>query len=501
MQILISNIDRTDKVRIGSIEIEDAINERSMARLQLVDTSMSLDLVDGQPIQIYDDSAILIFAGFLLFPKKYVPITDNAIFFDLECVDNHLIADRFLVAKTYLNTSAQDIANDLYYTYLEPEGVTIGAIDGVSLFPSSELFPSDTLFPFSSTVILEQASFPRVGTVSDAMNELAEITGYQWYIDYDKKFYFAPRTFFNAPFDIIDTSAIVNVQVRQDKSQYRNRQYIRGGRSETDLITLEKPTPNPDGVSRTFITRFPVASKPQIFINSVEVNAADIGINGIDTGKRYYYVYNQNTIVQDDAETILSGGDVIEVTYRGLVSLALVAQNSAAIAERASVEGGSGVYERIDVDEAISSRQEALDIANGKLTKYSKILREITYDTFTPGLAAGQLQNVNLTQYGISSTDFLIDNIQISEIESSVTNKTFIFTVHAIDGETFGGWQKFYRDLLRQNLKTSIREDEFLVVLESIDEAQGWDEDTTINIFACSTPSESLFPSESLIPC
>ena len=501
MQILISSIDRTNKVRIGSIEIEDAINERSMARLQLVDTSMTLDLVDGQPIQIYDDSAVLIFAGFLLYPKKYVPITDNAIFFDLECVDNHLIADRFLVAKTYLNTSAQDIANDLYYTYLETEGVTIGDIDGVSLFPSSGLFPSDTLFPFSSTVILEQATFPRVGTVSDAMNELSEITGYQWYIDYDKKFYFAPRTFFNAQFDITDTSAIVNVQIRQDKSQYRNRQYIRGGLSETDLITLEKPTPNPDGVSRTFILRFPVADKPRIFINSAEINTNDIGINGIDTNKKYYYLYNSNTIIQDSTETILTSTDVIEVTYRGLVALALVSENPAAIAERAGIEGGTGVYERIDVDAAISSRQEALDIANGKLTKYAKILREITYDTYTPGLAAGQLQNVNLTQYGISSTDFLIDNIKISEIESSVTNKTFIYTVHAIDGETFGGWQKFYRDLLRQDLKMSIRENELLVILSTIAESQGWNEITTVNVIACPILGDTLFPSDTLLPC
>lgn len=498
MQILISSVDRTNKFRVGTLEIEDAINERSMARLQMVDTSMTLSLSDGQPISIYDDSAVLIFAGYLLFPKKFVPITNNAIFYDLECVDQHQIADRFLVAKTYLNTSAQDIANDLYYTYLEPEGVTIGDIDGVSLFPANDLFPADDLFPFASTVILEQATFPRVGTVADAMNELAEITGYQWYIDYNKEFYFAPRTFFNAPFDITDTSAIVNINVRQDKSQYRNRQYIRGGLSQTDPITLEKPTPNPDGVSRTFITRFPLADKPRIFINSAEINANDIGINGIDTGKKYYYLYNANTIIQDSAETVLTSSDMIQITYNGLVALALVSENPAAIAERASVEGGTGVYERIDVDSAISNRQEALDIANGKLTKYSKIMNEITYDTYTSGLAAGQLQNINLTQYGISSTDFLIDNVKVSELDGT---GRLIYSVHAIDGETFGGWQKFYRDLLRQDLKMSIRENELLVILSTIAEAQGWNEITTVNVIACPIPGEALFPAEDLIPC
>jgi hypothetical protein len=109
MQILISSINRTSNVRRGTIEIEDAINERSLARLQLVDKTMTLQITDGEPIQIYDDSAVLIFAGFLLFPRKFVPITENAAFYDIECVDNHQIADRWLVAKTYLNTSAQDI--------------------------------------------------------------------------------------------------------------------------------------------------------------------------------------------------------------------------------------------------------------------------------------------------------------------------------------------------------------------------------------------------------
>ena len=498
MQVLISSIDRTNKFRSGTLEIEDVINERSTARLQMVDTTGSLSLVDGEPIEIYDDSSSLIFSGYLLFPKKFVPIGNDAIFYDLECVDQHQIADRFLVAKTYLNTSAQDIANDLYYTYLEPEGITIGEIDGVSLFPANGLFPADDLFPFSSTVILEQATFPRVGTVADAMNELAEITGYQWYIDYDKKFYFAPRTFFQAAYDITDSTAVVNINVRQDKSQYRNRQYIRGGLSQTDVISLEKPTPNPDGVSRTFILRFPVAEKPNIFINSVQINETDIGINGIDTGKKYYYLYNSNTIIQDSAETVLTSSDMIQVTYKGLVALAIVAENPAAIAERASIEGGTGVYERIDVNEAISSRQEALDVANGKLTKYTKILRELTYETYTAGLAAGQLQNVNLTKYGISSNDFLIDKVQISELDGA---GKLIYSVHAIDGETFGGWQNFYRELLRSDLKMSIRENELLVILNTIAEAQGWNEVNTISVFSCPIPSESLFPSNILVPC
>jgi len=498
MQIIISGIDRTNCFRSGSLEIEDTINERSMARLQLVDVSMTMDLQDGQQIQIYDDFASLIFAGFLLYPKKHVPLAKNAWYYDVECVDNHQIADRWLVAKTYTNVSAQDIAADLLQTYLIPEGVTLGAIDGVSLLPANELYPSNTLFPFQASVLLERASFPRVGTVSDALNELSELTGYSWYIDYDKKFYFTPRNFFTSPFGITTTSSVTNVQVRQDRSQYRNRQYIRGGQIQTDEIALEKPTPNPDGVSRVFITRFPISDKPRIFINSIEITATDIGVNGVDKNKKYYYDVGKNTIVQDGTQTVLSTSDVIQVTYKGLISLAVVSEDVVAIANRASLEGNTGVYERIDVDTSIVSRGEAISIATGKLEKYTKVARQITYDTYTAGLAEGQLQTITLPEYNINSTDFLIDKVTISELDGA---GRLVYTVHAIDGETFGGWQKFYRDLLRQNVKTNLRENELLVVLQTVQESQGWTETVTQTVFVCSTPSDTLFPSTSFFPC
>jgi len=118
MQIFISLIDRTSNFRSGTLEIEDVINERSTARLQLVDITGSLSIQDGEPIEVYDNDLNLIFSGYLLFPKKFVPIGNDAIFYDLECADQHQIADRWLVAKTYLNTSEQDIESELYHTYL-----------------------------------------------------------------------------------------------------------------------------------------------------------------------------------------------------------------------------------------------------------------------------------------------------------------------------------------------------------------------------------------------
>ena len=91
------------------------------------------------------------------------------------------------------------------------------------------------------------------------MNYLAEVIGYSWYIDNLKQLNFFDRKTYNAPFELTDTSHnYKGLTVKKTRSQYRNRQYIRAGTDITGEIALEKPSPKPDGVSKTFVTRLPI---------------------------------------------------------------------------------------------------------------------------------------------------------------------------------------------------------------------------------------------------
>jgi hypothetical protein len=476
-----------------SLQIEDEINARSTASFRVVDeqNNMSVKPSEGQPIEITDYDGNLVFGGFILYAKRFNPIGTDTIFYNVECVDNHSIADRFIVAESYVNTLAGDIVKDLRTTYLDADGVTIGEIqDGPTI---------------------DAAKFPRIGTVADALDELSELTGFTWYIDYDKKLYFIERQTFLSPFDVASDSAIVNINVKEDKTRYRNKQYIRGGLSQTEEISLEKPTPEPDGVSRTFVTRFPLASKPKIFIDSVEVTSSFIGANGVETGKKFYYTYNSNTITQDDAETVLNS-EVIEVTYKGLFPLLVVSEDTEAIAERVLIEGGTGIYENIINESKVDKKQIALDIANGKLRKYTKIERELTYQTTLNGLFAGQLQTINLPKYNITDGEFLIDRVTISDLDG---NGTFLYDVHAVDGEVFGGWTNFFKELVKTGGNLIIRDNEVLVILQTTFESQSWTEEISVQINACPLPGngnvvfitpfqiveDGPFPSEDLLPC
>lgn len=475
-------VDLTDYYRPSTLQIEDEINARSVARFQLVDKVGALSIEDGAPIEIYDYSGNMIFSGFTIYPRRINPIGTDAIFYDVECVDQQCLADRYLVAESYTNQTAGYIVNTILTNYLAADGVTAGTIqDGV---------------------ILDVVKFPRSGTVTDALDQLAEICGYIWYIDYDKTLHFKSQSTETAPFNIVDNSAILNVNVRQDRSKYRNRQYLRGGQTPTDSpITGEAVSPKPDGVARTFVTRFPIAQAPTIYVNSVAVPASQVGVNGIDgkvTPLQWYWSYGSNTITQDSTQTVLSVTDTLTIDYIGLIPLLVVTEDSAAIESRAAIENVTGVYEALETMPNVNDKQQALDIANGRLNKYTKIEREITYQTYTNGLSSGQLQTITLSKYGISAGEFLIDRITMTDLNDA---GVFVYDVHAVDGQAFGGWTNFFKSLIKKESGLIIDSDEKLIVLKSTVEYEDWTESTVATVYACPVPSATLYPDFILFPC
>lgn len=475
-------VDITSYYRPQSLTIEDEINTRSTARFQMADKTGALQIDDGAPIEIYDYSGNLIFGGYTIYPRRVNPIGTDAIFYDVECVDMNSLADRYLVAMSFTNQTSGDIVRAIMNEYLAQDGITEGTIEN------------------GSTV--EVAKFTRTGSVTDAINQIAEINGFSWYIDFDKKFYFQSRTSATAPFGIVDNSAIVNINVRKNRSRYRNRQYFRGGTYPTDTtITGEAPAPKPDGVARTFTLRYPVAEKPRIYVNSVEVSQDEIGVNGLDgsvTAIKWFYSYASNTITQDSAQTVLSTTDTIVVDYIGLIPLFLVVEDTSAIDSRALIENNAGIYESLEIDTTINNKQQALDIAYGRLRKYTKIESELEYETYTNGLFAGQIQTVTLSKYGIASAEYLIDRVTLRDYDD---NGKFAYEIHAVDGEAFGGWAEFFKSLQIKNNGAIINPDESLIILKSILETSDWSESQTQTIYACSVPDTTLYPSLSLLPC
>lgn len=307
-----------------------------------------------------------------------------------------------------------------------------------------------------------RAVFPRIPATS-AFEELAEMSSFTWWVDSDKRFYFVDRSTYLAPWNITATSPIRNVQYRRNEDQYRNKQYIRAGQDTTDpQIAIFAG----DGERRTFTVAYAIAETPVIEVDTgAGYVAKTVGIRGLDTGKDWYWNKGEKEISQDDAGTVLGTTHLLKLpSYVGFFPILTVSEDATAIAARKAVSGGTGIREAIEQQSSIDSSDAALEIAQGKLVKYARIAGELVFETDTIGLEVGQIITVTFPAHEISTVEFLIDRITISE---PFEDQTLRYFVHCVDGQALGNWTTFFKALATQAITFSIRENEVLIVLKS----------------------------------
>ncbi|EGW36457.1 hypothetical protein [Desulfosporosinus sp. OT] len=422
------NIVTTQK---NSLSYNDTLNDRTTCSFVAIDPDFEIDV--GMEVIVEEDS-ITIFAGTV---DSVSENGDKTNYVSVSCVDFSQLIDKRIIANSYENQLAGDIVRDFITTVFADEGITEGDVqDGPTI--------SKAVFNYDNG--------------NTAMNYLADATGYNWEIDNLKQLKFFDRSTYASPFGLTDVSHnYQGLTVKKSRSDYRNRQYVRAGTDTSAEIPLEQPTPKPDGVSKTFVVRLPIAQKPRIFINDVEVSPLDIGVNGLDTEKKYYFSFNSNTITQDNSEPILLDTQVLKVTYKGLYPLFVVRESSEQVADRKSAEGGSGVYENIIQETNLNTREAALEFALGKLEKYGIIPKVVTFNTYSKGLKAGQILPITNTKHNLSGT-FLIDSVSARN-DGGLT----LYSVRCLDGTTVGGWEKLFKTLLQGNRQLVIRENEVVV--------------------------------------
>ena len=418
-------------VQKNSLSYTDTLNDRTTCSFIAIDPTFDIDV--GMEVTVEEDS-VVIFVGTV---DSVSENGDKTNYVSVACVDFSQLIDKRIIANSYENEIAGDIVRDFINTVFTEEGITEGNVqDGPVI--------SKAVFNYDSGNI--------------GMNYLADTTGFNWEINNLKQLNFFDRSTFVSPFELNDFSHnYKDLTVKKSRSNYRNRQYIRAGTDTTAEIPLEKPTPKPDGVSKTFVVRLPIAQKPRIFINTVEVDPAFIGINGVDKDMKYYFSYNSNAITQDNSQTLLIDTQVIEITYKGLYPLLVVTELSGQVSARKVIEGGSGVHENIIQESNLDTRQAAMDFAQGKLEKYGIIPKVVTFNTYDKGLRAGQLLSITNTKHNLSGT-FLIDSVS-GRNDGILT----LYSIRCLDGASVGGWEQLFKTLLQGNKKLVIRENEVVV--------------------------------------
>jgi hypothetical protein len=448
--------------------ISDKINARSTLNVTVIDKQLA-SITEGAEFQMFNDSN-KIFEGVILRMRKYEG-DPNFLYYDLNIVDNCALADRRFIAKTYENQTARYILLDMITEVLGEEGVTAGDIE--------------------EGPIITKAVFNYL-KCSAALDYIKKVTGYNWNIDKNKKLQFFNRATNNAPWVLNDTIQHTKFQQESNMDDYRTIQYVRGGRGRTATQEYEVPTPAPDGKSRNFVMRFPLAEKPIIEINLnsigwVEITPSDIGINGLDTNKKWYWTYGSQIITQDNSLSVLTNDDALRITYIGLRNLFVKIENPDGITNQ-------GKYEALNTEKSINIIEQAKQYGNGLIQTYGEIKDTISFSTEVSGLEAGQLLPVEKSLYNIND-NYLIESVNIRASDSG----SIEYNIKALDGACIGGWEEFFKELLKGNRDYAINENEVLILLNLQQENQGYQ--GALNIYVeTRIPNIPLLPSTVLYP-
>lgn len=410
--ITIASIDRTSDVLNNTLVIEDTINDQqNTCNFAFIDRSGNGMPNTDDEITITLDDGTKLFGGYIVkvdIAKKGVGVPMAII----SCIDRVWLLDRNLVHRTYQNMTDKAIIEDIISRYCAGFGITTtNVIEGVTI---------------------DQIAFNYIQP-SQAIRQIAELSGRNWYIDYEKDIHYFPLLTSTAPFDIDSSnSEYIDLKISKDNSQLKNRVYVRGGTELSDFTTYEEKG---DGVKRKFV----IPDRPHDVTIEVNGVAKSLGVKNIDTtGYDWYLNYQEKYVEQDSGGTLLTTSDTLEITYKYDIPILVAVEDTASIL-------ANGVKEFAIFDKAIRTTQAARDRASAELIDYANDLVEGSFMTYTNGFKSGQYIHINLTDYDVDD-DYIVQKVNATSMGAG----KFVYTVSIASAKTMG-IIKFLIELLEAN--------------------------------------------------
>lgn len=464
------------QIKSNSLKISDALTKRPTCSFVVVDMNATQSYEKGMPVDIYDIGGSRIFGGYINTPAEKVMRPPNTGLFHTITADGYtFIPDRLIAAESYVGQTAGYIVTDLFNKYLAAEDITLGTV---------------------GTGATVHNAVVNYAYVSQALDKLATISQYIWFITNDKVLHFQARDATPSPFNIDGMVALAGtVSVKKRNDHYRNRQYIRGGVNTTSSQT---ETFIGDGTSTTFTAGFPIATVPTITVGGV---AQTVGIKGVDTGKDWYWNKGQSTITMDNSSTPVANGVQIVLDYQGLYDIIVLTSDESAIINKQTIEGGgTGRVDDIFDDPNTADSTSAFQSANALLQRYSTTGKTLYFKTTQKGLRAGMITYSTFPIYGMNNLEMLI-----TQVTASDNQNTIIYDVQAIEGPVYDSWQKWIAQRMSRPEvwvdKVNIGEQKTLIILVQQSYTWTWTQNATVTPIACPVPAATLYPSSTLYPC
>jgi len=315
-------------------------------------------------------------------------------------------------------------------------------------------------------------------------------------IDQSKKLYFVPYTaIVNST--LIDGTQVEDVpSVHRANPTYRTAQFVLGGVEKT---VLQDESRKGDSNTIAWPMKFQLATVPTVTVNTV---AKTVGINGLDTGKDFYWSKGDPNITQDSAATKLTSSDTLRVLYYGQYPNVTRLQDNSLVTAQAAIDGTSGIIEDAISDSTLTSSASALARATALMARYGvQNVAVLSFSTLQSGFAPGQLVTVNLPQHNLNSVQMLIESVDMGD---SGDGYNLRYIVNCVLGPADATWQSFMQKIFATpQIANSIN----IGLTQSTTILQSFSAPViptlTFNILAitCPLPSSTLYPSSVLYPC
>lgn len=397
LTLTIGGVDFLPQYKTGSVKIIEQLQNR--ANTMKLDINQKLGQEppsEGEQI-ILKDGARFLFAGYVSRVQSKETGIGQLFTHTIEATDYTYIPINKNAQITYQNKTLKYIVEDLVATY----------IDGGYGITTTNVAVGPTINTIAFNHITLRKAFEKLGAV----------TGYEWYIDYEKDIHFKAPDVVAAPEEVSDSiQNMMDVNIDVDMSQLRNSIVVKGGLEETSAFFQQ--TFLADGDAREWILR----EKPTTF-QYLKVNTVTkvVGVDPIDedTGYDFMFNYQEKFIRCSAGTTTPAAGAVIEVSYKYNVPVIVKVRSATSITAIKAIEGGDGLHEYTITDTSIKSKVEARERAMKEILQYGNPLIKGTLTTRTGLLSAGsyfkagQSLKVNLPSWGINvDTYYLIQEVQ-----------------------------------------------------------------------------------------
>lgn len=442
-QLLIGGVDKTTLVQFGSIRLRDNINSQAntLAFTILKYGSQTYRPEIGDEVEYYLD-AVKAYGGVIVEVEESNEEATGILEYSCTCKGYEQYADRLLITEVFEGETAADIVDYLVATYCTG-------------FTSANVF---------GPIVIETIAFNRI-PLSAALDRLARLINYVWYIDYDKDVHFMPKNTELAPFDVEEGDGVMidrSLVLRQDLAQVRNVIYVRGGETEGEEVTEVFQLDGTDE-SKTIRTAFKYASQPTITVGGVSKTVLPDYLNELSDAD-FLWSQGQKYLRSESTWT----GEAI-VTGIPLVPIVVEVSDDVSIAEL-------GRYEFAVSDPKIKSREEAILYALAQLDAYATGVSDGGFQTHETGLRSGQTIAITSAARGVTAQKYVIQTVTLTQIGGG----EYVWSVSIANAKTVGIIDVLQK-LLREEV-TDTQAGEILLSLLSIEDTGSGADSYTIGV-------------------